>query len=499
MWNDLSEDMKNQARLATLLTLSACLTGLPGHAQPEPPGQLIRLALHGQPAGANIYAETVSNQGNLTYLGKLNQPFNLDASKFKYGLTLHIGGRLSVPPPPLRVQNYHGYEVRILRIPVEDYQFPKGIVREHFREGIYHFPTLYPAEILTLTPASGFAAQMQRTLFWFQTHPIFTAFLLLALGGTAVFMVGVYLPRHKHWAEEKARVDRFNTRLRNLDVKNDVFLARQFGEWATVQRLGAGGMAVVYKGVSTVTMDENEAVAIKVMNPDLASDSEYRRRFNREIQISKALDHPNIVRTIDWGEQDGVLYLVMEYIKGDTLRDKLPAKGFPLIEAMELALGIVHGLIHAHQRGVVHRDLKPDNIMVTAGNIVKVMDLGLAKREESENVTRTGDTFGTPAYMAPEQISGATLQPATDQYAFGVMLFEMVTGRRPFDIADSLTLVMKHLQEPPPRIREYKSQLPEELEAVIDKMLLKDPIKRYKSLVEVQIELTKIQRKYCPK
>ena len=112
-------------------------------------------------------------------------------------------------------------------------------------------------------------------------------------------------------------------------------------------------------------------------------------------------------------------------------------------------------------------------------------------------MTRTGDTFGTPAYMAPEQITGGTLLPATDQYALGVMLFELFTGRRPFEVADSLTLVMKHLQEPPPRIREYKSLLPDELEIMIDRMLLKDPAKRYKGLVEVQVEMTKIQRKYC--
>ncbi len=351
---------------------------------------------------------------------------------------------------------------------------------------------------IKLRPAPGAQAAALRVVLWFKLHYLVSGGILGLLGIAAAVGLTVVLPRYKSFLEERERDRRFNQRLHSLRTDDDLFLGRQFGEWVTMKRLGAGGMAVVYKGVSTLTKREDEAVAIKVMNPDLAEDIEYRRRFNREIQISRTLDHPNVVRMIDHGEHNKILYLIMEYVEGETLRDSLPEKGFPLPQALKLALGIVQGLIHAHQKGIVHRDLKPDNIMVSNKGLVKVMDLGLAKRDESENVTRTGDTFGTPAYMAPEQITGGTLMPATDQYAFGVMLFEMVSGRRPFEVADSLTLVMKHLQEPPPRVREYKSQLPEELDAVIDRMLLKDPAKRFKNLVEVQIELNKIQRKYCP-
>lgn len=488
----------NTRRLAPLVVLLGL--GLPGAAQPAQPKDPIKVIIHGFPPGAPVLVQTPSSQGNLSGVGIFNRPFTLDREKFQNGLTFHLGGRVDTQSG---ASIYRGYLARVREVPYSAYEQPKGNETKtdsNFDpvQRLLHYPSKDPLDLEELQPAPGFGNKVARLLFWFERHPILTALMALGLGGGLVFGLGVYLPRRKSWKAEKDRIDNFNTRLRNLDVKNDVFLARQFGEWATVQRLGQGGMATVYKGVSTLTMDESEAVAIKVMNPELAQDTEYRRRFNREIQISRTLDHPNVVRMIDFGEQDGVLYLAMEYIQGETLRDLLPPKGFPLPQALELAQGIVQGLIHAHQRGVVHRDLKPDNIMVTQGNLVKVMDLGLAKREESENVTRTGDTFGTPAYMAPEQITGASLQPATDQYALGVMLFEIVTGRRPFEIADSLTLVMKHLQEPPPRIREYKSQLPEELEMVVDRMLLKDPAKRYKSLVEVQVELTKIQRKYCP-
>lgn len=446
-----------------------------------------------EPPGAAIYVEAVSNLGNVVRLGLANEPIIVDRAKFRSGLTLHIGGEMALGEK--EVPNFHGYMAR-LEI-VSPKVFPAHTETQADSLPITYYPGLNDSEPIQLKPAPGAGAFLQRLSYSCKLHPVAFGVFLAVLSSLGFFLIAVVVPRQKAWREESAKVAKFNARLRSLDVQNDVFLGRQFGEWATVKRLGAGGMAVVYKGVSTLTMNEAEAVAIKVMNPELAQDKDYRARFNREVQISRTLDHPNVVRMIDHGEQDSILYLAMEYIQGETLRDMLPSKGMPLSDGIPIALGIVQGLIHAHQKGIVHRDLKPDNVMVTDNKRVKVMDLGLAKREESENVTRTGDTFGTPAYMAPEQITGGTLLPATDQYALGVMMFELFTGRRPFEVADSLTLVMKHLQEAPPRIREYKSQLPDELDTLIDRMLLKDPAKRFKGLVEVQVELTKIQRKYC--
>ncbi|MBS2037630.1 serine/threonine protein kinase [bacterium] len=452
----------------------------------DPTGSVQAKVLHvrADPPGAVVYIDT----GIPNRLGLVNE--NLDISHLSLSdqnISVILGGEYD--KDSRQVLTFHGYAPTLRYIePAE--------LNSSLQTGTITIPVT-DSQPIQLKPAPGFSAALSRFLYWWQVHYLVTTIVAGLAGAGAFFLIAVVLPRRKAWLEERAKVAKFNARLRSLDVQNDLFLGRQFGEWATVKRLGAGGMAVVYKGVSVHTMNDDEAVAIKVMNPELAQDQDYRRRFSREVQISRTLDHPNVVRMIDFGEQDGILYLSMEYIQGETLRDMLPSKGLPLPEGMPIALGIAQGLIHAHQKGIVHRDLKPDNIMVTEGKLVKVMDLGLAKREESENVTRTGDTFGTPAYMAPEQITGGTLLPATDQYAFGVMLFELFSGRRPFEVADSLTLVMKHLQEPPPRIREYKSQLPDELESMIDRMLLKDPSKRYKSLVEVQIELTKIQRKYC--
>ncbi|MBX3168590.1 MAG: serine/threonine protein kinase [Candidatus Eremiobacteraeota bacterium] len=461
---------------------------------PEQAREPMKFQFRVEPPGAAVYVEAVSNQGNVVRLGLANEPIVIDRVKFRSGLTLHIGGEMAAGQT--EVPHFHGYLAR------QEIVSPKVFPAETPNLSVdalpvIYYPGLHDSEPIQLKPAPGAGAFFQRLAYSCTLHPILFGSFVAALSSVAFFLIAVVVPRQKAWREENAKVAKFNARLRSLDIQNDVFLGRQFGEWATVKRLGAGGMAVVYKGISTLTMNEDEAVAVKVMNPELAQDQDYRRRFSREVQISRTLDHPNVVRMIDYGEQDGILYLSMEYIQGETLRDMLPSKGMPLPDGIPIALGIVQGLIHAHQKGIVHRDLKPDNVMVTDNKLVKVMDLGLAKREESENVTRTGDTFGTPAYMAPEQITGGTLLPATDQYALGVMMFELFTGRRPFEVADSLTLVMKHLQEPPPRIREYKSQLPDELENMIDRMLLKDPSKRFKGLVEVQVELTKIQRKYC--
>ena len=473
-------------KLLRLLSLGLLLVQT---TQAQAPEHQLTLNFRVQPPGAAVYIDypDYKSRGQLRRMGLCNQDVSIDGALFPNTVTVHFGGE--VPTGEVTVPDFHGYLSRQIIISRRELRANSATV--------IYYPGLNDSEPIQLKPAPGFGALLARSLYACQLHPLITGIVLTLLSSVAFFLIAIVWPRQKSWRQERAKVAKFNARLRNLDVQNDVFLGRQFGEWATVTRLGAGGMAVVYKGVSVETMNEDEAVAVKVMNPELAQDPDYRRRFSREVQISRTLDHPNVVRMIDHGEQDGILYLAMEYIQGETLRDLLPSKGLPLPEAIPIALGIVQGLIHAHQKGIVHRDLKPDNVMVTHTKLVKVMDLGLAKREESENVTRTGDTFGTPAYMAPEQITGGSLLPATDQYALGVMLFELFTGRRPFEVADSLTLVMKHLQEAPPRIREYKSQLPEELDEMIDRMLLKDPAKRYKGLVEVQVELTKIQRKYC--
>ena len=345
-------------------------------ALPEQPKEPMKLAFRVNPPGAAVYVEAVSNRGNLVRLGLVNEPILLDRVKFRSGLTLHIGGEVSLGQT--EVPNFRGYLARQEIISPKVFP-PTSPDAKIDSLPITYYPGLNDSEPIQLKPAPGLGAFVQRVAYGCTLHPILFGSFLAILSSVAFFLIAIVVPRQKAWREERARVAKFNARLRSLDVQNDVFLGRQFGEWATVKRLGAGGMAVVYKGVSIVTMNEDEAVAIKVMNPELAQDQDYRRRFSREVQISRTLDHPNVVRMIDYGEQDGILYLSMEYIQGETLRDMLPSKGMTLQDGLPIALGIVQGLIHAHQRGIVHRDLKPDNVMVTENKLVKVMDLGLAK------------------------------------------------------------------------------------------------------------------------
>jgi serine/threonine-protein kinase len=233
-------------------------------------------------------------------------------------------------------------------------------------------------------------------------------------------------------------------------------------------------------------------VAIKVMQGRLASDQDFRRRFQREVQVSRDLTHPHIVRVDDWGEQDGILYLVLEFIDGQTMDGKIPDQGWTFEEALPYLQMTVEALIYAHGRGVVHRDLKPENIMIPQGGGLKVMDFGLARSNDVSKVTKTGSALGTPGYMPPEQITGAPPRPVSDQYAFGIMMYEMLTGRRPFDDPDPMSVLYKHMSEPPPSLRAGNPSISESLEVLVMRMLEKEPNQRLASFEVVRDALEEI-------
>lgn len=273
---------------------------------------------------------------------------------------------------------------------------------------------------------------------------------------------------------------------------SDPLLGKTLGSYLVVDRLGEGGMATVYKAVPEETLDLKEAVAIKVMQSKMAQDREFRRRFEREVKVSKQLQHANIVRVEDWGEQEGLLYLVLEYVLGQTLDRMLPREGFRADEAIRYLEPIANALVYAHSLGIVHRDLKPENIMVTNSGRIKVMDFGLARTNEGTKVTKTGSALGTPAYMPPEQIGGATPRPAADQYAYGIMAYELLTGRRPFESQDIMTVLFMHLEKTPTPLRQLNPEIPEALEQLVLRMLEKDANRRLPSFETVLEALTTI-------
>jgi serine/threonine-protein kinase len=261
------------------------------------------------------------------------------------------------------------------------------------------------------------------------------------------------------------------------------------GRYRIERRLGAGGMGAVYVGRQQAV---DRAVAVKVLPAALGSDEEAVRRFLQEARASSALAHPNIVTIHDFGQTaDGLLYLVMELVPGETLTRVLARSGaLPAARAAEIGRQILDALEEAHGRGIVHRDLKSDNVMVCsrAGNadLVKVLDFGLARvAGSSSGMTRTGAVLGTPSYMSPEQAHGDRTDHRTDLYSLGVILYELLAGRLPFEAELPLAVLIKHMHEAPPPLE----GVPSVVAAVVLRALAKSPAERFASAAEMNAAL----------
>lgn len=252
----------------------------------------------------------------------------------------------------------------------------------------------------------------------------------------------------------------------------------RIGDYEIVGVLGAGGMGKVYK-VRNVISDRIEAM--KVLLPDLANVPELADRFMREIKVLAGLEHPNIAALRTAQRVDNQLIMVMELVEGVTLQDRLEQGRMPVPEALEYSAQVLSALSYAHARGVIHRDIKPANMMVTAGGTVKLMDFGIAKAAGDRKLTMTGTTLGSLYYMSPEQIRGGELDMRSDLYSFGISLYEIVTGARPFHGDSDFSLMTAHLQaEPVPPI-DVDPQLPAALNEIILLSIAKDPAKRFQS------------------
>ncbi|MDP8948164.1 MAG: Stk1 family PASTA domain-containing Ser/Thr kinase [Actinomycetota bacterium] len=258
-----------------------------------------------------------------------------------------------------------------------------------------------------------------------------------------------------------------------------------------VKPLGSGGMADVYLAHDNI-LDRD--VALKVMSTRYASDEEFVERFKREAQSAAALSHPNIVSIFDRGEsEDGTYYIAMEYLPGGTLKDRIMGKGaLPARTAAAVALQIAEALRAAHERGVIHRDIKPHNILITESGDVKVTDFGIARAASSSTMTRTGSILGTAHYISPEQAMGEPVGPASDLYSLGVVLYEMLTGELPYDADTPLGIAMKHVNgrlSPP---MERDPSISAGINAVTVRLLAKDPADRYASDAELIEDLERV-------
>ncbi|HEY0928555.1 MAG TPA: protein kinase [Gemmatimonas sp.] len=262
------------------------------------------------------------------------------------------------------------------------------------------------------------------------------------------------------------------------------------GKYQILDLAGEGAMGAVYRARDTVL---NRLVAIKVMNATIARDQSLRDRFLREAQSAGSLQHPNVVTIYDFGELDGHLFIAMEYVEGKDLETLLAEPhGLTLQARLEIMIDVLAGLAYAHQHGIVHRDLKPANIRVTPEPRGKLMDFGVAHLE-SQKMTQTGVMIGTPNYMAPEYISGKPVTASSDIFSMGAVLYEVLTGQKPF-LGDTLhALLFSVVQNDPAPPSEIKSGLPRALDAVVMKAMAKDPAARYESAIEMAQALTAVR------
>ncbi|MBI5824424.1 MAG: protein kinase [Chloroflexi bacterium] len=251
-----------------------------------------------------------------------------------------------------------------------------------------------------------------------------------------------------------------------------------------VRELGRGGMAVVYHATDTM-LDRN--VAIKMIlsdNTNREKSEKLLKRFNREAKTLASLSHPNIVKVLDYGEYERAPYLVMEFIAGGALKAKM-TRPIPYAEAAALLLPVARALQHAHLQKIVHRDVKPENILINDSDQPMLSDFGILKlvdMEESHGLTGTGKVIGTPAYMSPEQIRGREVDGRADIYSLGIVFFEMVAGRKPYNANTPIELSMQHLHDPIPKAKQFVRDLPAEVDQIIAKAIAKNPEDRYPTM-----------------
>ncbi|MFC1724066.1 protein kinase [candidate division KSB1 bacterium] len=259
-------------------------------------------------------------------------------------------------------------------------------------------------------------------------------------------------------------------------------IGETFSHYKILEKLGEGGMGVVYKAEDTKL---KRSVAIKFLPTQIASDETARERFMIEAQAAAALNHPNIATIYAVEEAEDSLFIVMEYVKGKTLKKKIETDPYTYDEAMKFAKQVAEGLYEAHKNGVVHRDIKTSNIMLTESGQAKIMDFGLAKITESSVITKDGSTLGTAAYMSPEQAKGDKVDHRTDIWSFGIVLFEMLCGRRPFKGEYEQALIYSILNTDPDAATSIVSGLPDEVDNFFAKVFLKNPDERIRTFREV--------------
>jgi eukaryotic-like serine/threonine-protein kinase len=251
--------------------------------------------------------------------------------------------------------------------------------------------------------------------------------------------------------------------------------------------VGHGGMSSVYRARDSLL---ERHVALKILHEQYSADDDFVERFKREARSVAQLQHPNIVTVIDRGEADGRQYIVFEYVDGENLKEHVVRKGrLPIREALEIAVAVARGLAFAHQNGIIHRDVKPQNVLLNGDGQAKVTDFGIARTLDVDGMTQTGTVLGTSNYIAPEQASGQRVDAHSDVYALGAVLYELLAGEVPFPGESFVAVALKHVHEPPPNLLDVRKDVPLRVAAAVDRALEKDPEQRFPTMADFAAEL----------
>ncbi len=263
------------------------------------------------------------------------------------------------------------------------------------------------------------------------------------------------------------------------------------GRYQLLRKLGSGGMAVVYLAYDTAL---DRQVAIKLLREEYADDPNFIRQFQKEAKAVARLSHQNIVNIYDFGESNGQTYLVIEYVDGYTLKELIAQGPLPISQVLDYSIQICYGMAQAHSQGIVHKDIKPHNIMIDRNHVVKIADFGIAQAANNLTITHNKGILGSAHYFSPEQARGEHVDFESDIYSLGVVMYEMTTGQVPFTGDNPVSVALKHMQDPPPSILAQRPDTPPELERIIFKALEKSPANRFASMQEMAEALIDLQR-----
>ncbi|MDD4801615.1 MAG: protein kinase [Syntrophomonas sp.] len=259
------------------------------------------------------------------------------------------------------------------------------------------------------------------------------------------------------------------------------------GRYELIEIIGEGGMSTVYKARDAVL---DRIVAVKILKDEFSKDKSFVEKFKTEALSAARISHPNIVNIYDVGQENDIYYIVMELVDGRTLKDMIRSQApFSIEKAIDIAIMVCDGVHHAHEKGIIHRDIKPHNILITEHGMVKVADFGIARAVSNGTITYGNNIVGSVHYFSPEQARGDAINRTTDIYSIGCVIYEMVTGKVPFDADSPITIALRHIHDDPVSPRTINNEVPPALEAIIDKSMAKDPAQRFPTALELRNEL----------